>query len=307
MVGRAILLLHFAVLAAPALAESGKLSIVGSDTMAVVLTDLSREFQSAHPEVSFEIQTTGSAAAPPALAEGTVNFGAMSRTMSSKELADFRRRRGFEPEGVQVASDEIALIVHPINPLRQVSRRTLDGIFSISQRCGGPRYGVQWSSVLNELQGFSGAEIAGMSIQRYSRTALSGSYGYFRKEVLCGGDLRPQVMELPGFAAIMDAVARSPGAIGYVGAGFVDPRVRVLAISNAGDEPGSGLQPGDTSYPFSRPLYLYTARPPGQRLSNLECAFLEHVAGPMGQAAFTRHGFQSDGLGLTEDVASVCP
>ena len=61
---------------------------------------------------------------------------------------------------------------------------------------------------------------------------------------------RPQVMELPGFAAIIDAVARSPGAIGYVGAGFVDPRVRVLAISNAGDEPGSGLQPGDTGYTF---------------------------------------------------------
>ena len=81
MIGRAIFLLHFAVFATPVFAVSGKLSIVGSDTMASVLTDLSREFQSVHPDVSFEIQGTGSAAAPPALAEGTVNFGAMSRTM----------------------------------------------------------------------------------------------------------------------------------------------------------------------------------------------------------------------------------
>ena len=113
MIGRAIFLLHFALLVVPAWAENGKLSIIGSDTMAAVLTDLSRDFQSAYPGVSFEIQGTGSAAAPPALAEGTVNFGAMSRTISSKELADFRRRRGFEPRGIQVASDDIALsLIH---------------------------------------------------------------------------------------------------------------------------------------------------------------------------------------------------
>lgn len=303
---RAVCILCLLSLGMSVIAQSPKLSIVGSDTMAVLLTDWSREFQRANPDVLFEIQGTGSAAAPPALAEGTVNFGAMSRAMSAKEISDFQRRTGFPPRGIQVGSDDIAIIVHPRNPLRKVSRETLDGIFSASQRCGGVRYGLQWSGVLGAAQGSPMGGVESLTIQRYSRTAVSGSYGYFKNEVLCGGDFMPQVMELPGFAAIVDAVARSPGAIAYVGAGFVDHRVRVVQILDDG-APLPGAYPGEPDYPFSRPLFLYLAIAPEQALNAMECAFLHHVTGSSGRATLKHHGFQTVGLEVAEEVARVCP
>ncbi|MFZ8977751.1 MAG: substrate-binding domain-containing protein, partial [Pseudohongiellaceae bacterium] len=281
-------------------------SILGSDTMVEVLAEWSREFQESYPGISFEIQGTGSAAAPPALAERSVNFGAMSRAMSAREVADFQRRTGHLPFAIQVGGDDLAVIVNPSNPLRSISRRTLDGIFSESQRCGGVRHGHQWSTVLGESEDPTISRAGAWVIQRYSRTAVSGSYGFFKEKVLCGGDLMSQVMELPGFAAIVDAVAGSDGAIAYVGSGFVDERVRVLPVSITGSNSPGGLLPGEIGYPFSRPLFLYLSVAPGQQLSRTECAFLEHVVSPRGQLTLKRQGFQELGLSDSPGISSVC-
>ncbi len=296
----------WAAIAARASEEPQTISILGSDTMAGVLSEWSREFQKSHPDISFEIQGTGSAAAPPALAEGSVNFGAMSRAMSSAEVADFQRRTGYLPFAIQVGADDLAVIVNPSNPLRTISRRTLDGIFSQSQRCGGVRHGPQWSTVLGE----SGDPIISRAgtwvIERYSRTAVSGSYGFFKDRVLCGGDLMSQVMELPGFAAIVDAVAGSDGAVAYVGPSFADRRVRVLSVSVTDTDATGGLLPGEVGYPFSRPFFLYLSIAPGQQLSRTECSFLEYVVSPRGQLTLKRLGFQALGLPDAPGIYSVC-
>lgn len=290
--------------AARASEEPQTLSILGSDTMVEVLADWSREFQESHPGISFEIQGTGSAAAPPALAEGSINFGAMSRAMSSSEVADYQRRTGHPPFAIQVGADDLAIIVHPSNPLKTISRRTLDGIFSESQRCGGVRHGPQWSTVFGESEDPMVTRAGTWVIQRYSRTAVSGSYGFFKDKVLCGGDLMAQVMELPGFAAIVDAVAGSKGAIAYVGPGFTDQRVRVLSVTD-GNTTGV-LSPGEVGYPFSRPLFLYLPIAPGQQLSRTECSFLEYVFSVRGQRTLTRKGFQALGMSDSPGITSVC-
>lgn len=68
---------------------SGNLSSVGSDTLANMMTFWSEEFKRMYPNVNMQIQAAGSSTAPPALTEGTSNFGPMSRAMKAKEIEAF--------------------------------------------------------------------------------------------------------------------------------------------------------------------------------------------------------------------------
>ena len=60
---------------------SGNLSSVGSDTLANLMTLWAEEFRGFYPSINIQIQAAGSSTAPPALTEGTSNFGPMSRKM----------------------------------------------------------------------------------------------------------------------------------------------------------------------------------------------------------------------------------
>ena len=68
---------------------AGKLSSVGSDTLANLMTFWSQEFKALYPQVGFQIQASGSSTAPPALIEGTATIGPMSRALKPSEIRDF--------------------------------------------------------------------------------------------------------------------------------------------------------------------------------------------------------------------------
>jgi phosphate transport system substrate-binding protein len=91
---------------------SGNLSSVGSDTLANMMTFWAEGFKRLYPNVNMQIQAAGSSTAPPALTEGTSNFGPMSRAMKSKEIEAFEKRHGYKPTEVRVAIDALAVFVH---------------------------------------------------------------------------------------------------------------------------------------------------------------------------------------------------
>jgi len=65
---------------------SGSISSVGSDTLANLMTLWAEDFKSIYPNVTVQIQAAGSSTAPPALTQGTSNFGPMSRRMKDEEV-----------------------------------------------------------------------------------------------------------------------------------------------------------------------------------------------------------------------------
>ena len=65
---------------------SGAVNSVGSDTLANLMTLWSEDFKKVYPNVNIQIQSAGSSTAPPALIEGTSNFGPMSRAMKEEEI-----------------------------------------------------------------------------------------------------------------------------------------------------------------------------------------------------------------------------
>src|SRR5947209_4768574 len=68
---------------------SGSLKSVGSDTMNNLMALWAEGFRKFYPGVQVAIEGKGSGTAPPALIEGTAQFGPMSRAMKKAELDKF--------------------------------------------------------------------------------------------------------------------------------------------------------------------------------------------------------------------------
>ena len=178
----------------------GVLSTAGSDTLANLMTLWSESFQRRYPSITIQVQAAGSSSAPPALTEGTVNFGAMSRTFNDSELDAFEQRYGYAPTALRVAIDAVAVYVHKDNPIRALALTELDAMFSVTRLCGARQDISRWGDV-----GLAGGW-RDRPIQLYGRNSVSGTYGYFKSVALCGGDFRNIVNEQPGASS----VARRP-------------------------------------------------------------------------------------------------
>ncbi|MEE4204592.1 MAG: substrate-binding domain-containing protein [Halieaceae bacterium] len=265
----------------------GKLVIVGSDTLAELMTRWAAGFSAQHPKVSVELQAGGSAAAPPALIRGTANVGSMSRRMSEQEKARFVAERGFLPLEIPLALDTIAIIVHRENPVPFITLPMIQRIFG-DGACGVHDRIEFWGQA-----GIQTSPWPSLRVEAFGRTAASGTYEFFRSRALCGGDPLPSVGELPGTAAVIDAVASIPGSIGYAGVGFVDlDRVRVPPLKVAPDDLIAYENMSiAANYPLQRTLYLYLPLAADRELPALECEFLRYIRSDEGSRSLQNAGF----------------
>ena len=109
---------------------SGQIKSVGSDTLKIEMTRWAKGFKDRYPNVNIEIETKGSATAPPALLQGTAQFAPMSRPMTIEEIDAFRKKYGYQASAFRVAVDALAVYVHKDNPIECLSLPQLNWIFS---------------------------------------------------------------------------------------------------------------------------------------------------------------------------------
>ncbi len=266
---------------------AGNLSSIGSDTLANLMTLWTEEFKRNYPSVNIQVQAAGSSTAPPALTEGTANFGPMSRAMKDKEIEAFETRFGYKPTAIRVAIDALALYVHKDNPLEQMDIAQVDAMFSTTRRCGGNASLDQWGDV--NLSG----SWAGRPIQLYGRNSVSGTYGYFKKVALCSGDFKNGVNEQPGSASVVQAVSSSLNGIGYSGIGYITSGVTAVALSKDGGTAVAATPENALSgeYPLSRYLYVYVNKKPNEPISPIEREFIKLVLSKQGQQVVEKDGY----------------
>lgn len=96
---------------------SGNINSVGSDTMNNLMALWCEGFAKEYPNVKCQIEGKGSSTAPPALIEGTAQFGPMSRAMKSKEIDEFEKAFGYKPTEVPTSIDALAVFVNKDNPI----------------------------------------------------------------------------------------------------------------------------------------------------------------------------------------------
>lgn len=272
------LLLVFALVTAGSAAQealSGKLVSAGSDTLGSLSSLWAELLRRRYPAVIVQVRAIGSGAAPTALIQGTADLGPMSRPMSPAEESRFFQRYGYAPTPVPVAFDEIAVFVHRDNPIERVALTELDAMFSATRRCGHPRLIRDWQTL------FPGENVPSRPISLYGRSAASGTYSVFRKQVLCGGDFSPHLHRLVGSSAVVRAVASDPNGVGYASAGYLNATVKRLAID----------APNSLTERLSRGLFLYINRAPGAPLEPLVAAYLDLVLSAAGQGEVSRAGY----------------
>ncbi|MBF2754421.1 MAG: phosphate ABC transporter substrate-binding protein PstS family protein [Gammaproteobacteria bacterium AqS3] len=267
---------------------SGKVSSVGSDTLANMMTLWGETFKRLYPNVDVQIQAAGSSTAPPALTEGSSNLGPMSRMMKSKEIAAFEKRHGYKPTAVPVAVDALVVFVHKDNPIRGLSIPQVDAIFSSTRKCGSPADIRNWGGA-----GIDSPRWRRKRIQLYGRNSVSGTYGYFKKTALCKGDYKNSVNEQPGSSSVVQSVSKGLHAIGYSGIGYATSSVRMLPISREGENyvAPSPETAARGEYPLARLLYVYVNKPPGRELPPLEREFIGMILSRQGQDVVAKDGY----------------
>jgi phosphate transport system substrate-binding protein len=269
---------------------SGTLSSAGSDTLANLMTLWSQEFKRFYPNVTVQIQASGSATAPTALTEGTANIGPMSRLMRDQEIEAFENRFGYKPTLFAVAIDALTVFVHKDNPLQGLTLTQLDGIFSATRNCAGAVAIENWGQL-----GLEGSW-AQRQIQRYGRNSVSGTYGHFKERALCRGDFRSNVNEQPGSASVVQSVATSLNGIGYSGMGYSTSSVRALPIAREAGGPFVAPDMENAiagAYPMARFLYLYVNKPPQGEgpMTPMIREFVRMTLSREGQAVVVRDGY----------------
>ncbi|CAH9017098.1 PstS family phosphate ABC transporter substrate-binding protein [Candidatus Nitrosacidococcus sp. I8] len=267
---------------------TGNLSSIGSDTLAGLMAFWAEKFKEYYPGVNVQSQIPGSSAAPPALIESTANFGPMSRKMKEGEISAFKEKYGYDPLMIRVAIDAMAVYVNKDNPIRRMTLDQVDAIFSATRKCGYPKNITHWEQI-----GLTN-KWATRGIQLFGRNSASGTYGYFKEEVLCGGDFKNEVNEQPGSGSVVQGVSASLNGIGYSGIGYNSIGVHPVALAVHTGAPFIAATSENAitgQYPLARFLYIYVNKPPHQNLPPLEAEFLKMILSKTGQQLVTKGGY----------------
>ncbi len=271
----------------PVSGVSGSLKSIGSDTLNNLMTLWSEGFRSKYPNVKIAIEGKGSSTAPPALIESAAQFGPMSREMKSKEITDFEKKFGYKPSHFRAAVDSLAVFVHKDNPIKCLTLKQLDAIFSKTRKGGLEKDIRTWGDL-----GLTG-EWANKPISIYGRNSASGTYAYFKEVALFKGDYKDSVKEQPGSSAVVQGVASDKYAIGYSGIGYKTADVKAVSI---GIKEGACFEPNAENayagdYPLARFLYIYLNKNPQRALDPLMSEFIKYVVSKEGQIATIKDGF----------------
>ncbi len=265
----------------------GNINSVGSDTLANLMTLWAEEFKRLYPNVNVQIQAAGSSTAPPALTEGTSNFGPMSRQMKGEEIAAFESKYGYKPTEIRVAIDALAVFVNKDNPIKGLTLPQVDAVFSATRKCGYSEDLTTWGQL-----GLTG-QLANNPIQLYGRNSVSGTYGFFKETALCKGDYKNSVNEQPGSASVVQGVTKSINGIGYSGIGYKTSGVRAVPITKDGDNfiEATGENAVSGKYPLGRFMFIYVNKKPNKPLPPLEKEFIKMVLSKTGQMVVVKDGY----------------
>lgn len=265
---------------------TGNLNSIGSDTLNNLMTLWAEGFKAKYPNVNIQIEGKGSSTAPVALIEGTAQLGPMSRAMKSEEIDQFEKKFGYKPVEVKVSIDALAVYTHKDNPIKGLTLKQVDSMFSSTFKAGGTAI-TKWGEA-----GLEG-EWADKDISKYGRNSASGTYGFFKDIALLKGDYDSSVKEQPGSSAVVQGVASDLGGIGYSGIGYKTSSVNAIALGASSDalfEPSyENCLSGD--YPMARFLYVYVNKNPEKALDALTLEFLKFVLSQEGQEVVVKDGY----------------
>ena len=247
------------------------IKISGSTTVLPIVQMAADKYMETHDGADIQISGGGSGVGIKAIGAKTVDIGMSSREVTDKEMGTY-------PGLVitTVAQDGIAVIVNPKNEIQYI---TLDQIKNI------------YLGKITKWSEISTANVPGTNNQIVviGRDSASGTRAYFDEELLAKKTPTNKMLEKNSNGAVLQTVAQTPGAIGYVSIGFVSDDVKAVPIwYNAQRIVAPSLENVKAhEYPVYRDLYVITNGQP----TGLSSDFIAYILGPEGQKMVADEGY----------------
>jgi phosphate transport system substrate-binding protein len=258
------------VMAAFALQQE-KITVKGSDTMVILGQRWAERYMALHPDVVIQVTGGGSGTGISALINGTTDICNSSRPMKESEREKLKQRFGSRGVEIKCAIDGLAIYVHQANPVKDLTLEQIRGMYT---------------GAITNWKALGGPD---QKIILYSRENNSGTYVYFKDEVLMGADFARHAQHMPGTAAVVNAVSKDRWGIGYGGAaygkGIREVPVRKDAASPAFSPTMEHIRSG--AYPISRFLYMYVRTRPAGALKQ----YIDYILGDEGQKTVNDVGY----------------
>src|SRR5437764_1481404 len=253
------LLTLFALAAGALLTRADTLVIKGSDTLgAKLVPQLAEEFKAQHPGTAFNIAAEGSTTGIAAIIDGTAQVGMSSRPAKPEEIAT-ATSKGVTLKETIVAYDGIAVIVNSANPIKNLTKKQVEQVFT------------------GEVSDWSAVGGSGGAISIYTRNTSSGTYSEFKELAMKKRDYAGGSQKMAGNEQIAAEVGKNANGVGYVGLAYTKASgIKVVSID--------GVQPSvqtvhAKTYPYARPTFYYTNGDP----SGMAKTFLDFTLSSVGQ------------------------
>lgn len=252
-------------------AAAVSVTIKGSDTVLPLAQKEAEDLMKTNSDVTVTIVGGGSGVGLTALLDGTTDIAMASRDLKTEEKLKFSEMKK-EIEQVVIAYDALTVIVNPANGVSKLTREQLEKIFTGQIK--------NWKEV-------GGAD---EKIVAYSRESSSGTYEFFKEEVLDKKNYATDILNLPATGAIVQAVSQTKGAIGYIGLAYETKEVKQLAVSY--DQGKTYIEPSvasakDKTYPIARPLFYMFDKANAAKVK----AIVDYALSPEGQKTVGEIGY----------------
>lgn len=245
--------------------------IKGSDTCLPLTQKEAENFMKKDTNSRITVTGGGSGVGISSLQEGTTDIAMASRKIKFDEKIKLQQA-GKSPKEVIIAYDALAVVVHPSNPVANLTREQLEDIFTGKIK--------NWKEV-------GGPD---KKIVAYSRETSSGTYEFFKESVLKNKNYMSGILSMPATGAIIQSVSQTEGAIGYVGLAYLNKDVKPIHVSYDGGK--NYIEPSlkhakDKTYPVVRPLFYYYEAKNAPKVK----AFIDYILSPEGQSTVKEVGY----------------
>jgi len=215
---------------------AGELVIKGSTTVLPIAQKAAEAYMAENPDVKISLSGGGSGNGIKAIIDGTADIGNASRFIKQKEV-NLASTKEVYPVPFRVALDAIVPVVNNKNNLSDLTMVQLKDIY------------------LGKIKDWKEVDGTPGKIVVISRDSSSGTFGVWKDIVMKKKRVIPSALTVPSNGGIVQAVANTPGAIGYVGLGYLNHEIKAVSVDGV---PGTEENTLNGSFPISRGLFMFT-------------------------------------------------
>ena len=228
----------------PASAEAIKID--GSTTVLPIAQKVAEAYMNEFSDANVTVSGGGSGNGIKALIDGATDIATSSRFLKPEEVKR-AMEKGVYPVPFAVGYDCIVPVVHPGNPVNDLSLNQIKAIY------------------MGEIKNWKDVGGPNLQIVVVSRDTSSGTYEVWEEKVMKKDRVYAGALLQASNGAVLQTVSKNKYAIGYLGIGYLDKSIKPLTVNGI---PGNEETALSGKFPVARALYLFTRGwPTGATLS----------------------------------------